>query len=223
MKIDPSIGAVIETIGTVTVDGKPCSIGDLAMASSGPLFAITANAVGHVCDGDDENDINAGTILTINPSTGAATVLGRPMEDLYSDVNVNGGLAVDGSGNLWLLPGWNHPDPGKIFTLNTSTGLVDSVLTLTGDTLNQANGLAWNPQDGMLYASWDQQSSSQSFWRINPTTGETTLINAETGHNLHDLVFVSAPTVPVPTVPFGGLVLLVALLGWFGLRKFRVV
>ena len=223
MKIDPSIGAVIETIGTVTVDGKPCSIGDLAMASSGPLFAITANAVGHVCDGDDENDINAGTILTINPSTGAATVLGRPMEDLYSADNVNGGLAVDGSGNLWLISGWNHPDPGKIFTLNTSTGLVDSVLTLTGDTLNQANGLAWNPQDGMLYAGWDQQSSSQSFWRINPTTGETTLINAETGHNLHDLVFVSAPTVPVPTVPFGGLVLLVALLGWFGLRKFRVV
>ena len=190
--IDPSTGTVNQTIGAVTVGGNACTIGDLAMGSSGVLYAITANGIGHVCDGAFANDVEAGTILTIDKATGAATVLGRPMEDQYPDYiwfeNVNGGLAVDGAGNLWLLPGWAHPDPGKIFILNKSTGLVESELTLTGDLLNEANGLAWNPDDGMLYASWEQ-SENQNLWKIDPATGVTTLI-ADTGHNLHDLVFV---------------------------------
>ena len=227
--LDPSDGAIVTTIGVVTLTGGgTCAIGDLAMGEDGTLYGITANATAHVCDG-----AQAGTILTIDTQTAAATVVGRPMESQYGKGadNVNGGLAVDGDGNLWLSPGWNHPDPGNFYIIDTSTGLIESTLTLTGPlagTSDGPNGLMWNPADGLLYASWvPYTADSKSLWSVDPTTGASLLITA-TADAFHDLAApplpeppppVNPPSLPVPALPIQSLLLLGGLLGLFGLRK----
>jgi len=215
--IDPATGNVDQTIGPITLSGGgPCAIGDLAMGASGVLYGFTSNGNGHVCDGH-----NAGTLVTINTTTAVATALARPMEVLYGATNVNGGLAVDGSGQLWLSPGWNHPDLGKFFRLNTTTGLVEATLILSGEfpNIGGANGLGWNPTDGLLYASFESTGASTNLWAVNPTTGTSQLV-ADNGYNLHDLVSTNAtlPSRSAPVLHFGTLGILAGLLAALGCR-----
>lgn len=226
--VNPATGAIINNIGNIVLAGGGiCSIGDLTMSSGGVLFGITANSQGHVCDGN-----SAGTIVTINTSTGEATPLGRPMEVLYDATNVNGGLAFDGAGNLWLSPGWNHPDIGNIYRLSTTTGLVVQTLALSGTfpTGEGANGLAWNPDDGLLYASFEQDIATQNaIWTINPSTGVSALLVADTGYPLHDMLYAGAVTPPppspsatsIPIMPFGLLLLTGGVLALLGMQQVR--
>lgn len=224
--IDPATGTVGRTIGPIVLSGGgPCSIGDLAMGSDGVLYGFTANGWDHVCDGK-----LAGTLVTINTKTAVATALGRPMETAYgtgSAGNVNGGLAVDGAGRLWLSPGWNHPQPGRFFELNRTTGLVASTRVLSGVFPDDdgANGLAWNPVDGRLYASFEGNASDpvdrRSLWAINPSTGASQLIS-DTGYQLHDLVFFSpAPTSAAPLLGTRAFTLMAGLMIVFGLYSLR--
>lgn len=221
--INPLTGTVASTIGPVTLGGNACAIGDLAMGASGILYGITANGSNHVCDGN-----SAGTIVEISTTTGVATALGRPMQDLFSSSNVNGGLAVDGAGNLWLSPGWNHPDPGNLYTLNLGTGLVDTTLALSGTFPNDegANGLMWNPDDGLLYASFEQDApGNTSVWQINPTTGASVLVTNSTAQ-VHDMVAVSGTpgaggVTEIPVLPLWMMGLMTAALGFIGLRGIR--
>ena len=229
--LDPATGNILTTVGTVTLDGGGgCSIGDIAMGANNILYGITANSRGHVCEGPDENNVSAGTILVIDTSTAVATALGRPVEDQFGDGNVNGGLAVDGEGNLWLSPGWNHPDPGHFYVINTSTGLIESTLDLSGDLASRPdgpNGLMWNPEDGLLYASFIQFDLDTGLWSVDPATGESTLIT-DSAARFHDLVSPqaisssepsSSAPVNVPALPFAGLFLLLGAVAVTGLRK----
>lgn len=222
--IDPATGTVDRTIGPITLDGGgTCAIGDLAMGASRVLYGFTSNGQNHFCDGNQ-----AGTLVRINKTTAVATAVGRPMEALYgpSADNVNGGLAVDGAGRLWLSPGWSHPDLGKFFVLDTTTGLVADTRDLSGVYPDDdgANGLAWNPSDGQLYASFEAFGSDtadpRSLWRINRSTGSSQLV-ADTGFRLHDLVFLGAVS-SAPVLGMGSFVLLalfMTLLGIYTLQR----
>lgn len=221
--IDPTNGSIISTIGTVTLQGGGvCTIGDLAMGQDGILYGVTANGSNHVCD-----DQEAGTIVTINTSTAVAVALGRPMEVAYSATNVNGGLAVDGDNNLWLSPGWGHPDAGNLYIIDTTTGLVADTLSLSGNiaTLNGGpNGLTWNPADGLLYATFEQYGIDKGLWSINPDTGESSLITS-TADAFHDIAAPlpasRVPGIPVPALPLSGVILLLGAVLLTGLRKLR--
>lgn len=192
------------------------------MGSSGVLYGFTSNGNNHECDGE-----NAGTVVTINRTTAVATALGRPMEAAYGATNVNGGLAVDGAGRLWLSPGWNHPDLGKFFELDPTTGLVVDTLVLTGTFPDDdgTNGLAWNPNDGRLYASFEAFASDpvdqRSLWAIDPSTGASQLI-ADTGYHLHDLVFANlVPSAGAPVLGLGSFILLTVLMVALGVHTLQ--
>lgn len=221
--IDPATGTIDRTIGPVTLaGGGVCSIGDLAMGANRVLYGFTSVGKGHACDGKA-----AGTLVTIDTTTAVATAIGRPMEAAYGSNgdNVNGGLAVDGAGRLWLSPGWSHPEPGKFFVLNKTTGLITDTLDLSGvyPDVNGANGLAWNPMDRQLYASFEMFGSDpadqRSLWRINPSTGASQLV-ADTGFRLHDLVFVGTVS-SAPVLGMGSFVLLAVLMTVLGIYVLR--
>lgn len=220
--IDTDSGTVDSTIGDVILDGGgPCAIGDLAMGGDGILYGMTANGRSHVCDGQ-----SGGLLVTINTQTGAATAVGRP----YGSDNRQGGLAVDGDGNLWFSPGWNHPAPGSIHILDTTDGQILSTLNLSGDFPQDegANGLAWNPEDGLLYASFEQRApGNTSLWSIDPASGASVLITDSTAQ-LHDMVSaatirppVSIQPMPVPINSTWLIALLATLLGFLGLQRSR--
>jgi hypothetical protein len=219
--INPVTGTVASTIGDVILSGGGvCAIGDLAMGN-GILYGMTSNGSNHVCDG-----LSGGLIVTIDTTTAVATAVGRP----FGTSNIQGGLAVDGSGDLWLSPGWNHPDPGNLYILNKTTGQIDSTLALSGDFPNDegANGLVWNPDNGLLYASFEQDApGNTSLWAINSLTGVSQLITNSTAQ-LHDIVAFGpgvppSPALPVPALDrfgFAILILLALSAGLFGLRRF---
>jgi len=221
--INPITGTIDRTIGPITMAGGGlCAIGDLAMGANRVLFGFTSNGQNHLCDGN-----SAGTVVTIDTATAVATAIGRPMEAAYGSnaENVNGGLAVDGTGRLWLSPGWNHPEPGKFFVLDKTTGLIADTLDLSGvyPDFDGANGLAWNPMDGQLYASFEMYGSDpadpRSLWRINPSTGVSQLV-ADTGFRLHDLVFVGTVS-SAPVLGMGSFVLLTLLMTVLGVYTLK--
>jgi hypothetical protein len=216
--IDPVTGLVASTIGDVVLSGGgACAIGDLAMGN-GILYGMTSNGTNHVCDG-----LSGGLIVTIDTTTAVATAVGRP----FGSDNIQGGLAVDGAGNLWLSPGWNHPDIGNLYILDKATGLIDSTLALSGEFPNNdgANGLVWNPDNGLLYASFEQDApGNTSLWAINPLTGVSQLITDSTAQ-LHDIVAFGTGIAhsPVPALDRFGLAILILLslsLGFVTLRRF---
>ncbi len=216
--INPVTGQVANTIGDVILSGGgACAIGDLAMGN-GILYGMTANGRSHVCDG-----LSGGLIVTIDTTTAVATAVGRP----FGESNIQGGLAVDGAGNLWLSPGWNHPDIGNLYILDKATGLIDSTLALSGEFPNEdgANGLVWNPDNGLLYASFEQDApGNTSLWAINPQTGVSQLITDSTAQ-LHDIVAFGTAVAqqPVPALDRFGLTILTLLslsIGIVTLRRF---
>ena len=80
-------------------------------------------------------------------------------------------LAYDGAGTLYFLP---NGLLGNLYTLNTSTGVATSLVTLDGGYFNGASGGA-TVHDGTLY-SLDCPNSSDGrcdLSTIDPSTGET--------------------------------------------------
>jgi len=88
IQIDPDTGALIESIGDITVDGFPISIGDLGFQpGTDVLYGIRANA-------DGQN--RGGELYTIDTTTGVATLVGVPEAD------TGGGLAFSPDGTLYV-------------------------------------------------------------------------------------------------------------------------
>jgi hypothetical protein len=129
------------------------------------------------------------SLYTINPSTGASTLIGVITTAIVTD------LAIDPSGSLFA---WDLTD-GGLMTVNTTTG-AGTLVGLTGQP--QITGLTFDPS-GNLFGGFS------SLYSVNKATGSTTLIGP-LGSNVYGLAF----AVPEPSsllLSLGGFVLIGAL------------
>ncbi|MGP0067855.1 MAG: PEP-CTERM sorting domain-containing protein [Isosphaeraceae bacterium] len=95
---------------------------------------------------------------TLDPTTGAGTLIGHTSVELY-------GLGFDATGKLYGLG-----SDGNLYAVNTSTAALTLIGAYTG---NFANGAAMgNGSDGTLYSI----NGLQSIWTVNPTSGAATLL-----------------------------------------------
>lgn len=119
-------------------------------------------------------DNNADTLLTLDRTTGAKTVVGS----LGTAVSF-GDLAWDGS-TLYLLGGRNN---NALYSVDRTTGAA----TLIGSHgVTDLFGLAYNPLDGHLYAT--QFAGGSGFYRLDKLTGAATPVVAS-GTMLDGLAF----------------------------------
>jgi hypothetical protein len=178
IRIDPSIGALDATIGTVTdsVSMAGLRIVDLAFQpGSDVLFGIE----------------QAGLLYRINTTTAVAVLVG--------DTGLGGslGLAFAPNGTLYAT------SDRTLAQLDPSTGLPVSQMNMTfGPVGNECvDGLAVRPSDGLLFGT--ACDSDASVYRIDPITGVATRIgpaSIDDDPDTSDLAFFR----PVPPVPAQG-------------------
>ncbi len=181
IRIDPDTGALNESIGAITVDGVPISIGDLAFQPrTDVLYGIRSNA-----DRVDQPDkFHGGELYKINKVDGAATLVG------VTEADTGGGLAFAPDGTLYFARlGDNSSallelDPSDASTIPNS----DVPLSIFFD------GLAVR-SDGTLFAhaTADVNGSSDDrrgeIYTIDPTTGISTFVGNTGAGSPSDLGF----------------------------------
>jgi outer membrane protein assembly factor BamB len=173
LKLDPSDGSLLETIGPVLdgAGGPPIAIESLAFQpGTGALFGSRGIA--------DLGRFNRGDVYRLDPATGVAT--------LFADNDDNYGLATivfAPDGTMYLATATYPANPGgspKLQTLDPSTGAILASLP----TARFYKALAVR-DDGALFgaSSVDNMASAvDDFFRIDPSTGIPTFIG-QTGDN----------------------------------------
>lgn len=148
-------------------------------------------------------------LFTMNPNTGAATVIG----------NVNGddlsAMAFDNSGQLFVLDTFAD----QLLQVDKATGNVQSSVALSVD-LGSSAGMAVDPLTGVFWVADGGTFATNSLHTLDPITGNMSLVGP-LGHNLiSGLTFVPA-AVPEPTTLLLGSIALggAALAGWKKRRK----
>ena len=181
-QIDPLTGGLISSV-PILDSTTAISIGDLAVQpGTDVLFGIRSNA---------DAGGPGGQLYTIDPSTGAATLVG----DTF--VRRGGGLAFAPDGSLYFL------EFGELHQLNP---LLGSILGTTSLDFTNHDGLTIHP-DGTFFAP----GSGDDIRIINPLAGTSTLLGATGAGYVSDLVFFD---IPVP-----GTLFLVGLgIGVMGIR-----
>ncbi len=163
VQINPDTGALVSTIGDITVSGSPISIGDLAFQpGTDVLFGIRSAT----------NNANvAGELYTIDTATGVATLVGN------TGTQAGGGIAFAPGGTLYFTS--RDPSDTNFFGLNTLNPNTASVLN-TKRLLNFYDGLGIRPSDGILFAAGPNVGDISI---VNPVTGAETLLgNTGSGH-----------------------------------------
>jgi hypothetical protein len=179
--------------GAATVIGAPVGIPDMMVMefdSSGTLYTASWAT---------------NTLYTMNSSTGVATPVGGLGFASIMD------FAFNSSGTLY---GVNN---SAIWTINTATGAGSFVANLSG-TDNCQMGLFFDSADNLFATSWC--SANSPLYKVNPTTGATTIVGLTGLPYLHGGdVFIASSAVPEPTSY--AIVIGVGLLAVFAGRKFR--
>jgi hypothetical protein len=141
--------------------GVASAIGPLGI---GFIFegGLTFDAAGRLI-GVDQGDDNTATTFEINTATGAATIIGPPGGQAR-DIN---GLTRDDT----VVYGIDRPS-NSLGRLDVATGSYTQI-GLTGATIGDTGGLAFDEATGALYATF---AADGGFYRIDPATGTATLI-----------------------------------------------
>jgi plastocyanin len=135
-------------------------LGAIAFDSSGTLYGVSGAST------------NQGTLLTIDPTNGTATVIG-----LLSDPNAAvDGLRFNSQGVLYGGSFDNSLSVGKLLTIDPSNGNVLSSLTLVGSGNSFCPGIAFDSKD-VLYGSRGNSSGRlEDLDLIDQVTGVLTPI-----------------------------------------------
>ena len=199
----------------------------LAVTEDGKLYSVDPNDVTTVLIGDTglSGDIGAAVIsdtlyvsvdtsnslYSVDVATASATLLGTA-----ADTGIEA-LAPSKTGSF-LYATDSSNNQGELLLDGSSFSALTNGGSLPGD-----RGLAYDPVGGLLYGS-----DNSSFDSLDPATGvETDLASPTRADDLEGIAFVPArfvsggAKVPVPTLPFFGLLALTSLLGLFGLRKLK--
>jgi hypothetical protein len=177
------------------------------LSSSAPIASLAWDPATDVLYGSTSvgYGATADTLYSINPTTGAATLIGRiGFADVYS-------LGFTQNGTLW---GIETADPsGTLIDINTATGAGTAV----GNTnVYGAYDVASDPATGILYAS---ESNTFALYKVNVATAVATEVGSyESIANIAGLAFLDPSSAsPEP----GSLVLLMTGLGAISLACIR--
>jgi len=174
VRIDPRTGAQIGPAVTITADGQPISITDLALRpSSNTLYGTSLN----------ESDFT-NSIYTINPATGVATLIGNTGV-------IGATLAFGPDGTLYQTSAVFDDVgfvAGYLNTLDPDTGAV--LTTSAPFTSEHVGGLAVRPTDGVIFASG---GDAGRLWTLAPT-GTQILLGVTNIGGVGDLAFTPLPT-----------------------------
>jgi Putative Ig domain/Galactose oxidase, central domain/Kelch motif len=179
IQVNPDTGALITSIGAITDNGTPISIGDLSFQpGTGVLYGI-------------RSQVGGGRLYTIDLSTGAATLIGD------TTTGAGGGLAFAPNGTLYHS---GYATDHVTFALNVISPVDGHVISSVGLD-NFYDGLGIRPTDGVIFATLGPAgNNSDAIYTIDPVTGVTTLIG-NTGTGIaSDIDFRSVTcTTPTPT------------------------
>ncbi len=215
VEIDPATGAgtLIGTIDDLGNGGNCGRMPDITFQSEG---RGTGQLFGYAdfCNAGFEG------LYTVDPDTGAGTSVGPSG---YSGGG-NGLAAEPGTGTLYATPF----DAGSLVIIDPVTGAGTDVPGSAGNVPFRVNSLAFHPDTGVLYGSWNNTTDS---WLVTIDTadGTTTTVGQST-LGLDAIVFdcvtgpAEPPTVEIPTLGGAGLALLgllTAACGWTALRRRR--
>ncbi len=181
VQIDPDTGSLLSTIGNITVDGVPISIGDLAFQpDTDVLYGIRSNADDQLrADGTQRG----GELYTIDMATGAATLVGD------TDGGAAGGLAFAPDGTLYQIA-WSENTAQAFLSLNTVNPVNASRIN-TVAVGRFFDGLGIRPSDGALFATegGDRRSVELGIYIINPTDGSSSFVGNNDAGFTSDLDF----------------------------------
>ena len=161
IQVNPDTGALITSIGAITDNGTPISIGDLSFQpGTGVLYGI-------------RSQVGGGRLCTHRPSTGAATLIGD------TTTGAGGGLAFAPNGTLYHS---GYATDHVTFALNVISPVDGHVISSVGLN-NFYDGLGIRSTDGVIFATLGPAgNNSDAIYTIDPVTGVTTLIgNTGTG------------------------------------------
>jgi PKD repeat protein len=143
------------TTGQATPVGSPHGRNDW-------IISLESDASGNLFAGG-----HSGAFYQVNKTTGQMTQVGA---GIYTC-----DFTFDNSGNLWAVDG-----SFNLYKLNSSTGALQSTVTMTG--LNDGTmSVMVDPADNQMYVA--TQSSPGRLYKVNPTTGATTLVGSNLGVN----------------------------------------
>jgi len=189
--INPITGA--GTVGpTITGTG---------LSASDPIYSIAWDPVTGILYGNTSKGAGAtaDTLYSINPTTGAAALIGQiGINDIYA-------LGFGQDGTLWGVE--NADDNGGLVDINLTTGTG----TLTGDTGVQGIfDIASDPSGSGFYAG---ESNTFALYKLNVSNATATEVGSyQSVANIAGLAFLGAAQTPEPD----SVVLLTAGLGLIG-------
>ena len=145
--LNPATGAIVSTIGPIGF----------------PVTGLAVHPVTGVMYGTTGDEIGTPSLITINRSTGAGTLIG-PTGCPIPDIS----FRADGT-----LFGWSRCGNGDLATINLTTGAATVVGPSGIATRTRGNGLAFSP-GGVLFHSGSE--SNGPLRSINPVTGAATTV-----------------------------------------------
>ena len=121
----------LTVVGDITdADGTAYNIADIKF-SGGTLYGWANFDL----DGAGSGTQTGSTLISIDTTTGAATVIGDPTTVALTDTAFLGGMTVDPTGNLVVAPSGGLPDSGlgltgELDTVSTTDGSLTNIATL---------------------------------------------------------------------------------------------
>jgi hypothetical protein len=195
ISINPSTGAQLSSV-PITVGGVQISIADLALQpGSNVLYGVASP--------------NGGTapptqLYRIDPATGHATAIGAPQGFFASIAFAPNGTLYESLADLDEATG-EQLNP-RIQVLNPATGAPIGAAVSASMFFG---ALAVRPEDAVLFGGTGDQSG---IYRINPATGQATLIGSTGANFVGDLAFTP---VPEPSQAFALMAGLLMLAGFY--------
>ena len=156
-KVDVATGAVT-SVGYAGLISGQTPTGLTCDKTSGTLYAAGT-------------DGSTSTIYTVDPVTGAATIVGNTNDPLLIDI------CVDGTGQMY---GFDIGDDNA-YLIDKATG-ASTIIGSIGFNANYAQGMGWDPTEDAIYlAAYSLDSGGGELRVMDKTTGNTTLIGAFAG------------------------------------------
>ena len=153
-RIDPATGAQTQDVGAM---GHYLTA--IVFAPDGTMYGSTSNV-----------DANAGQLVTVNTTTGAASLVGafgttNPMQDLSFSGTTLYGASTNGG-----LP--------RLYTINTGTGVATLVGTNIGISGSGGNGLSFCPNTNLYFAGY---GTDGDLYSVNKVSGAGSSLGTMTG------------------------------------------
>jgi hypothetical protein len=195
-----SLFSVNTATGTSTMIGatglSQINEGDMTIRpSDGKLFACS-----NLLKNGNQNSLQ---MFTLNPATGAATVVGTVETATQATPADISGLAFSPAGDLFAMDN----DSLNLLRIDPATASILQTIPLTGiASLGSVAGLAFNPQSGVLYmADGTSNVNNANLYTIDPSSGAVTLVGSTGIKQMAALTFTPAQ---LPEPGMAGLVMI---------------